>query len=68
VVTDKKETIRKTLRIKEQQIQQIRTIIPWLSASGADPETIREKKKEMNKLKKEVEELQYELQKEKANK
>jgi hypothetical protein len=28
VVTDKKETIRKTLRIKEQQIQQIRTIIP----------------------------------------
>ncbi len=68
VVTDKKETIRKTLRIKEQQIQQIRTIIPGLSASGADPETIREKKKEMNKLKKEVEELQYELQKEKANK
>jgi len=68
VVTDKKETIRKSLRTKEQQIQQIRSIIPGLSASGADPETIREKKKEMNKLKKEVEELQYQLQKEKANK
>ena len=68
VIVNKKETIRKELRIKEQQIQQNRTIITGLSASGADPEVIRNKKKEMSKLKKDVEELQYELQKEKANK
>ena len=68
VTINKKETIREALRTKEQQIQQIRTIIPGLSASGADPEVIRDKKKEMTKLKKDIEELQYELQKEKANK
>lgn len=65
---DKKENIRNELQTKEQQIQQIRSIIPWLSANGADPEIIKEKKKEMAKLKKDVEELQYQLQKEKANK
>lgn len=68
IVTNKKETIREALRAKEQQIQQIRSIIPGLSASGWDPETIREKKKEMIKLKKDIDELQYQLQKEKANK
>jgi homospermidine synthase len=67
-IINKTETIRKQLRIKEQQIQQNRTIITGLSASGADPEVIRNKKKEMNKLKKDVEELEYELQKEKVNK
>lgn len=68
ITTNKKEDIREALRIKEQQIQQIRSIIPGLSANGADPEVIRNKKKEMNKLKKEIEELQYEFQKEKAGK
>lgn len=67
-VTSKKEDIREALSIKEQKIQQIRTIVTWLSSSGADPEIIRDKKKEMTKLKKDIEELQYELQKEKANK
>ena len=68
VTINKKEIIREALRAKEQQIQQIRTIIPGLSASGADAEVIRDTKKEMSKLKKDIEELQYELQKEKANK
>jgi len=65
---NKKEDIREMLRLKEQELQSIRTIIPSLSASGADPEVIRDKKKEMTKLKKEIEELQYQFQKEKANK
>jgi hypothetical protein len=68
VVISKKENIREALRAKEQELQSIRTLIPWLSASGGDPDVIREKKKEMNKLKKDIEELQYELQKEKINK
>jgi len=66
--TNKKEDLREMLRIKEQELQTIRTIIPSLSASGADPDMIREKKKEMNKLKKEIEELHYETQKEKIHK
>jgi hypothetical protein len=43
-------------------------MMPSLSSSGADPEVIRQKKKEMNKLKKDIEELNYELQKQKVNK
>lgn len=65
---DKKENLRETLRLKEQELQTIRTIIPGLSANGADPELIRQKKREMNKLKKEIEEIQYEIQKQKLNK
>ena len=68
VVTNKKDDIRESLRKKEQELQSIRTMMPSLSSSGADPELIRDKKKEMNKLKKDIEELQYQLQKEKANK
>jgi valyl-tRNA synthetase len=68
VVTNKKEDIREALRRKEQELQTIRTMMPSLSSSGADPELIRDKKKEMTKLKKDIEELQYQLQKEKANK
>ncbi|HBB04104.1 TPA: hypothetical protein DCZ39_04380 [Patescibacteria group bacterium] len=67
IVTNKKEDIRESLRAKEQQLQFLRTLIPGLSASGVDPEIIREKKKEMTAIKKDIEELQYELQKEKAN-
>jgi len=65
---DKKENLRETLRAKEQQLQSIRNFIPSLSASGADPEVIRDKKKEMNKLKKDIDELHYEIQKQKASK
>ena len=65
---EKKEDLRETLRDKEQQLQQIRIMIPSLSASGGDPEIIRDKKKDMNRLKKDIEELQYELQKQKLNK
>lgn len=68
VTTNKKEDIRESLRAKEQELQAIRTMMPSLSSSGADPEVIKDKKKEMNKLKKDIEELQYQLQKEKANK
>jgi len=68
VKIDKKETIRETLRAKEQELQSIRSMMPSLSSSGADPEIIRQKKKEMNKLKKDIEELNYELQKQKVNK
>ncbi|MCX6823837.1 MAG: class I tRNA ligase family protein [candidate division SR1 bacterium] len=68
VVTNKKEDIRESLREKEQELQSMRTMMPSLSSSGADPEVIRGKKKEMTKLKKDIEELQYQLQKEKANK
>jgi len=68
VATNKKEDIREALRAKEQQIQQIRIMIPGLSANGADPDIIRDKKKEMSKLKKDIEDLQYQLQKERANK
>lgn len=67
VVSNKKEDIRESLRAKEQQLQSLRTLIPGLSASGVDPEVIRDKKKEMTAIKKDIEELQYELQKEKAN-
>ena len=68
VKIDKKENIRETLRAKEQELQSIRTMMPSLSSSGADPEVIRQKKKEMNKLKKDIEELNYELQKQKVTK
>ncbi len=61
----KKEDLRETLRAKEQQLQQIRSMIPSLSTIGWDQEIIRDKKKEMNKIKKEIEELQYLIQKEK---
>ncbi|MEI6118926.1 MAG: class I tRNA ligase family protein [bacterium] len=68
VVTNKKDDIRESLREKEQELQSMRTMMPSLSSSGADPALIRDKKKEMSKLKKDIEELQYQLQKEKANK
>ena len=68
VIINKKEGLRESLRLKEQELQSIRTMMPSLSSSGADPEVIRQKKKEMNKLKKDIEELQYETQKEKLNK
>ena len=68
VIINKKEDLRESLRLKEQELQSIRTMMPSLSSSGADPEVIRQKKKEMNKLKKDIEELQYETQKEKLNK
>ncbi len=67
-VRSKKEDLCETLRAKEQQLQQIRNMIPGLSASGAEPEVIREKKKEMTKIKKNIEEIQYLIQKEKLNK
>lgn len=67
-ITNKKEDIREALRFKEQEIQAIRTLIPSLSASGVDPEVIRDKKKEMDKLKKDIEELEYQLQKQRTNK
>lgn len=66
--TNKKDDIRETLREKEQELQSIRTIFPSLSANGVDPEIIKDKKKEMTKLKKDIEELHYQLQKEKSNK
>lgn len=68
IITDKNQDFRKILRDKEQALQAIRILIPGLSASGVDPEVIRDKKKEMNKLKKEIEELQYEIQKQKIHK
>ena len=68
IVKNQKENIRESLRNKEQELQSIRTLIPSLSSSGANPEIIRDKKKEMNKIKKEIEELQYEFQKQKTNK
>lgn len=68
IVTNKHTNFREALRAKEQELQSIRTLIPSLSASGVDAEVIREKKKEMTKLKKDIEELEYELQKQKANK
>lgn len=67
-VTNKQEDLKTSLAIKEQELQTIRTMLPSLSASGADPEVIRDKKKEMNKLKKDIEELQYEIQKHRHNK
>ena len=68
LATNKDKNLHEALRAKEQELQSIRTLIPSLSANGIDPEIIREKKKEMTKLKKEIEELEYELQKQKANK
>ena len=65
---EKDEDLRETLREKEQELQTIRSIIPWLSANGADPERIRQKKKEMNQLKKDIEEIQLEIQKKRLNK
>ena len=66
--TEKKEDLRETINNKEQELQRIRSFISGLSASGGDPEIIKEKKKEMTKLKKEIEDLQYELQKQKSGK
>lgn len=68
VVTNRKEKLCEALRAKEQELQSLRTMMPSLSSSGADPDIIREKKKDMNKLKKDIEELQYEIQKEKIHK
>ncbi len=65
---EKKEDIRDILRAKEQELQAIRILIPGLSANGVDAEVIRDKKKEMNKLKKDIEDLHYQLQKQKINK
>ncbi len=65
---NKEDDLREILRLKEQELQSIRTIFPSLSANGVDPEIIKDKKKEMTKLKKDIEELQYQLQKEKSNK
>ena len=65
---EKKEDLRESLRAKEQELQAIRILIPGLSASGVDPEVIRDKKKEMNKLKKDIEELHYQIQKQKISK
>ena len=67
-IKSKKETLKETLSIKEQELQAIRILIPGLSAHGTDEEIIRQKKKEMNKIKKEIEEINYEIQKEKFNK
>ena len=64
----KGEDLHEILRTKEQQLQSLRTMMPGLSANGADADTIRDKKKEMNKLKKDIEELQYEIQKQKLSK
>jgi len=66
VPISKKESLQDVLKTKEQELQSIRILIPSLSANWADPEIIRKKKKEMNKLKQEIEEIQYEIQKEKA--
>lgn len=68
IVTNKHTDFREALRAKEQELQFIRTLIPSLSASGVDAEIIREKKEEMIKIKKNIEDLEYELQKQKANK
>lgn len=65
--SNKHKDFHEILRAKEQELQAIRTLIPSLSASGVDPEVIREKKKEIAKLKKDIEEIQYEFQKQKAN-
>lgn len=66
VSTNKKEDLRESLRAKEQELQSIRNMMPSLSASGVDAEVIRDKKKEMLKLKKDIENLQYEFQKQKV--
>jgi hypothetical protein len=68
VIISKKEALKENLRIKEQALQSIRILIPSLSAQGTDPEIIRQKKKEMNKIKTEIEEINYKIQKEKLNK
>lgn len=68
IIIDKKEDLRETLRQKEQELQTIRTLIPGLSASGADPELIRAKKREMNKIKKDIDEIKLEIQKQKLSK
>lgn len=67
-IQQKKENLQELLEEKEQELQRTRTIIWWLSANGADPESIKDKKKEMTKIKKEIEDIQYEIQKQKINK
>lgn len=62
------ENPEETFRKKEQELQTIRSIISGLSASGADPELIRTKKKEINALKKTIEDLHYQIQKQKIHK
>lgn len=65
---NRQQQLKDLLQIKEQALQTIRTMLPWLSASGADPEIITNKKKEMIQLKKDIENLEYEIQKQKFNK
>jgi len=60
--------LKQLVRDKEQQVQQLRIFISWLISTASDPELIKQKKREMNKLKKEMEELQYEIQKAKLDK
>ncbi len=65
---NKKENLHEILCKKEQELQGIRSLITGLSTNGTDPEIIREKKREINKLKKEIDEIKYQIQKEKVRK
>lgn len=64
----KKENLQEVLEQKEQELQRTRTILSGLSANGADEKSIQAKKKEMTKIKEEIENIQYEIQKQKINK
>ncbi len=68
IIINKKQTLNEQLNKKEQELQSIRTLIPGLSEYGVDPKIITQKKKEMNKIKAEIEEINYKIQKEKLNK
>ena len=63
-----KEYIQEILHNKEQELQSIRTMISGISANDTDQDLIKTKKKEMSKLKKEIEQIHYEIQKHKMNK
>lgn len=65
IVNNKKENLQEKLLIKEQELQNIRSILLWLSTNNNDPEIHKQKKKEMIKIKKEIEDIQYHIQKEK---
>jgi len=62
------ENLEELLYQKEQVLQKIRNILPWLSTSWCDEEIIQQKKQEMSNIKKDIEQLQYRISKKKLQK
>jgi len=55
--------LKKQLQEKEEYIQHLKHLVQQLSSSGADSEIINQKKDEISKTKKDIEDLCFEINK-----